>query len=458
MQREIFNGRRDGVKRIFGTLRHFVGLNKVYEYGDILLVSTKNNEDYDLILLPDGKTRFVQLYNAHKDDPMPPTPGGGGETPVVATEMFDISAYHATGTPPVPATYADLTAALGTDGENVPDALRKGGMSIKFIQSSDNKYVQYRLMSTTWSTVVTDWQGVDNEPTVESDNLVNSGGVAQNIKPTIFEGTDDAYSWIRIDYSAPIQQGSIIVNNGVSVYIYKDGDTSTYITLNNNESYKCEWPVGRIRIGENSGDYHVEVYKANTISAKVKEIELSGFITKSVNDLTNYYLKSETYTKAEVAALIGAIQQFHYEIYASSSEVTTPANNVLYLIGPASISGSDKYEEYVYANNDFVKIGDTSIDLSGYVTTTALNTALADYTTTANLTALLSGKVDKVTNATSGNLAGLDANGNLTDSGIEANEVVTSTSVRTIVLLTQAQYDALTTKDVNTEYNIIESV
>jgi hypothetical protein len=30
--------------------------------------------------------------------------------------------------------------------------------------------------------------------------------------------------------------------------------------------------------------------------------DLSGFITKSVNDLTNYYLKSETYTKAEVAA------------------------------------------------------------------------------------------------------------------------------------------------------------
>lgn len=36
--------------------------------------------------------------------------------------------------------------------------------------------------------------------------------------------------------------------------------------------------------------------------------------------------------------------------------------------------------------------------------------------------------------------------------------LVGSTSVRTIVVLTQAQYDALTTKDTNTEYNIIESV
>lgn len=38
------------------------------------------------------------------------------------------------------------------------------------------------------------------------------------------------------------------------------------------------------------------------------------------------------------------------------------------------------------------------------------------------------------------------------------NIFIKSESVRTIVVLTQAQYDALTTKDTNTEYNIIESV
>jgi hypothetical protein len=42
--------------------------------------------------------------------------------------------------------------------------------------------------------------------------------------------------------------------------------------------------------------------------------------------------------------------------------------------------------------------------------------------------------------------------------GINAEYLVESPNVRTIVTLTQAQYDALTTKDVNTEYNIIESV
>lgn len=128
--------------------------------------------------------------------------------------------------------------------------------------------------------------------------------------------------------------------------------------------------------------------------------DVSQFITKSVNDLTNYYLKSETYTKDEVASLIGAIQQFHYEIAASTSAVTDPSNNVLYLIGPTG-SGADKYEEYVYdatkpVAERWVKIGDTSIDLSGYVTTQALNTALAAYTTTNDLATLLAGKQDTI--------------------------------------------------------------
>lgn len=104
--------------------------------------------------------------------------------------------------------------------------------------------------------------------------------------------------------------------------------------------------------------------------------DVSQFITKSVNDLANYYLKTETFTKDEVAALIGAIQQFHYEIVATLP--ATGEGNILYLLGPTG-TGADKYEEYVYANSTWTKIGDTSIDLSGYVTTTALNTALANY-------------------------------------------------------------------------------
>ena len=114
--------------------------------------------------------------------------------------------------------------------------------------------------------------------------------------------------------------------------------------------------------------------------------DVSNFITKSVNDLTNYYLKTETYTKSEVEDLIGAILQFHYEIAASTSAVTSPESNVLYLIGPTG-DGADKYEEYVYPNSTtgWTKIGDTTIDLSGYVSIEMLNDTLEDYMTSSEI-------------------------------------------------------------------------
>ena len=109
---------------------------------------------------------------------------------------FDISSYHATGG--VLAKYADLTAALGTNGANIPEAIRKGGMSVKFVQSSDNKYVQYRLMSDSFNTTSSNWQSMnaDDVPTAGSKNLVESGGVHNfvgivgNSLDTIFEGFD----------------------------------------------------------------------------------------------------------------------------------------------------------------------------------------------------------------------------------------------------------------------------
>ena len=86
---------------------------------------------------------------------------------------FDISSYHATDG--VLAKYADLAAALGINGANIPDDLRKGGMSVKFVQSSDNKYVQYRLTSDTFNTTEANWQREnDNNSFYELNNEYNS--------------------------------------------------------------------------------------------------------------------------------------------------------------------------------------------------------------------------------------------------------------------------------------------
>ena len=146
----------------------------------------------------------------------------------------------------------------------------------------------------------------------------------------------------------------------------------------------------RITLGSN---YHDVLTAHQSLSGYATEawVGQQGFITKTVNDLANYYLKSQTYTQAEVNALIAAINQFHYEVYDSTGSVTDPQSNVLYLIGPTG-SGSDKYEEYVYPNSTtgWTKIGDTSIDLTPYLLASVAAQTYVPLTRTVNGHALSS--------------------------------------------------------------------
>jgi len=79
--------------------------------------------------------------------------GGGGDG------VFDVSEKYPTSGVEGSNTYT-LYGALAVLNANLPASKKKGGMSIKFVQSSDNKYVQYRLMSATFSTTASNWQGV----------------------------------------------------------------------------------------------------------------------------------------------------------------------------------------------------------------------------------------------------------------------------------------------------------
>lgn len=133
----------------------------------------------------------------------------------------------------------------------------------------------------------------------------------------------------------------------------------------------------------------------------------SGYITNAVNTLINYYLKSETYTKTEVEQLIAAIKQGKFEVVETLP--VSPDPNVIYLVPKDPTQTSNAYDEYVYINNAWEKIGDTDIDLSdyvtdeelttalqNYVTTSAFQTAIANYYTKTETDNLLSNKVDKV--------------------------------------------------------------
>ena len=57
-----FNGKTENQLRHYNSLRNYIGENKIYPCGDILCVSTRNNDVYDLCLLCDGISSFSQLY------------------------------------------------------------------------------------------------------------------------------------------------------------------------------------------------------------------------------------------------------------------------------------------------------------------------------------------------------------------------------------------------------------
>lgn len=86
-------------------------------------------------------------------------------------EVYDVSVNHPDGQGN-PTPYADLTAALGTDGENIPADIRRGGMRIQFIkgnaQSSDNKYVQFRCKTPSFSTNPEEWAFEGDDTLVKS--------------------------------------------------------------------------------------------------------------------------------------------------------------------------------------------------------------------------------------------------------------------------------------------------
>ena len=66
-----------------------------------------------------------------------------------------------------------------------------------------------------------------------------------------------------------------------------------------------------------------------------------------------------------VTAAIADITGFHAEIVTELPE--TGQTNILYLVAKSSAASGDGYDEYLYINGAWERVGSTDIDLSGYV-------------------------------------------------------------------------------------------
>jgi hypothetical protein len=123
---------------------------------------------------------------------------GGNYAGEVST-TYDVT-LHNSG-----ATFASLSALLSDANLStlIPTNVRKGGMSIKFVQTSDNKYVQCKLMTQTFSTTPSDW-------IVEITSIENNDG-----------------KFIVADE-----------NNHAAMIVDEDGVSSSGFTIKDNENNK----------------------------------------------------------------------------------------------------------------------------------------------------------------------------------------------------------------------------
>lgn len=124
--------------------------------------------------------------------------------------------------------------------------------------------------------------------------------------------------------------------------------------------------------GKTLEEFSVEINKKiedtnGDIPTKNSQLENdSNFITNAVNDLANYYLKKDTYTKEEVNELIQNISVLRFTVVD-----TLPTNesdidkNHIYLV-PNKTNPENTKDEYIYVNGEWEPIGSTSVDLSNY--------------------------------------------------------------------------------------------
>ena len=189
-------------------------------------------------------------------------------------EIFDISVYNTSGGQA--AVYDNLTVALA----GVPGDVKRGGMSVKFIQRTKTgvdgnndpvysyEYVQYRLMATAWSTTPSNWQGVDRQPVSGSRNLAESGSVYNTGLQVAKVGELPFFEYGNINTS------------GVDVNSTKHVRTKEYLRAPFRLKYGEQYNISGVFVYNKVGDTY-------TYLRKVASDSIQNFICAS--DTTHYY-------------------------------------------------------------------------------------------------------------------------------------------------------------------------
>lgn len=171
------------------------------------------------------------------------------------------------------------------------------------------------------------------------------------------------------------------------------GEAETAYRLGQVNITKANVGLGNV---DNTSDENKPVSAATQTALNLKAdlTAIADFITKSVNDLTYYYTKTDIDGKiTTINNNISAIPKFAIEV-VENLPTSDISSTTIYIKKTSETETGNLYTEYIYVNNVWEELGTQTLDLSGYITTEALNTALSEYTKTTSLaTIATSGKL-----------------------------------------------------------------
>ena len=135
--------------------------------------------------------------------------------------------------------------------------------------------------------------------------------------------------------------------------------------------------------------------QANKIeTVKVNGKALTPDSSKAVNvDLTAYAISADV---TEIASAVSGVTQIDYSVVESLP--STGKKGIIYLVANSD-SGNNIYDEYIYINSKFEKLGSREMDLSSYAKKTDIPTKVSSltndsgYQTAAQVTSAINTKL-----------------------------------------------------------------
>ena len=372
-----------------------------------------------------------------------------------AREQADITLQGNIDTEAQSRESADALLQQGIEGEalsretaddQLQDAIDDINGKIPAAASPQNKLVDQNLMNSSIQTATAIFRGTfnlvtDMHLTIAATRLQ----IAAALPSVVAQADNNDYAFVQI----PTSDDTPTVIDSVERYKFNGTAWSFEFSLNNSGFTAAQWnainsgitsglvtklsalpteaelsalllgkqnviaDLSDIRSGAQAGStaYQKPVtgIPATDLTAEL-QAALASFITKAVSDLTNYYLKSDTYSKAEVDQLIAAINQFELVSVATLPTPSASTTGKLYFVPSADPKTQNVKDEYITLSvteggettYNWECIGSTTIDLSNYYTkaqtdtqiASALNNALAAYSTTTQVGTMISSAIN----------------------------------------------------------------